>query len=191
LDVYHYATAKEYHFSRQTNRPFFDFRPTHRPNPGGFSMQLSRLMSLLMSAAALAVVTPAFAQESNATKAADDAAIPAGTYVATAGSRDGKPLTEEQIKGVTFRFDADKMVITDRSGKEIHKCTHTIDKSSTPWKINMKMQDTSGTTDKTAVGLIQRDGETVSIIYPLAGGETPTEFKTKEKQEMYVLKLQK
>lgn len=153
-------------------------------------MLLSRLMSLLISAAALAVVLPALAQEST-TKPVDDAVIPAGTYVATAGSRDGKPLTEEQIKGVTFRFDADKMVITDRSGKEIHKCTHTIDKSATPWKINMKMQDSSGGTDKTAVGLIQRDGETVSIIYPLAGGETPTEFKTKEKQEMYVLKLQK
>ena len=152
-------------------------------------MLLSRLMSLLTSAVALAVVIPALAQEST-TKPADDAVIPAGTYVATAGSRDGKPLTEEQIKGVTFRFDADKMVITDRSGKEIHKCTHTIDKTANPWKINMKMTEPSGG-DKTAVGLIQRDGENVSIIYPLAGGETPTEFKTKEKQEMYVLKLQK
>ena len=154
-------------------------------------MILSRLMSLLVSAAALAVAIPALAQEGNARKPVDDVTIPEGTYVATAGSRDGKPLTEDQIKGVTFRFDADKMVITDRSGKEIHKCTHTIDKSVTPWKINMKMTDSSGGADKTAVGLIQRDGETVSIIYPLAGGETPTEFKTKDKQEMYVLKLQK
>lgn len=151
-------------------------------------MILSRLMSLLVSTAALAVVIPALAQEGK--RSADDVTIPEGTYVATAGSRDGKPLTEEQIKGVTFRFDADKMVITDRTGKEIHKCTHTIDKSANPWKISMKMTD-SASGDKTAVGLIQRDGETVSIIYPLAGGETPTEFKTKEKQEMYVLKLQK
>ena len=154
-------------------------------------MILSRLMSLVTSAAALAVVLPALAQERTVRTAALEESIPAGTYIATAGSRDGKALTEDQIKGVTFRFDADKLVITDRTGKEIHKCTHTIDKSVTPWKITMKMVNPSGGSDQTAVGLIQRDGESVSIIYPLAGGETQTEFKTKEKQEMYMLKMQK
>ena len=134
----------------------------------------------------IALAAPSWAQEA---KPADVSKLE-GTYVATAGARDGKPLTEEQIKGVTFRFDANKLVITDRSGKEIHTCTHTIDTSTKPWKIDMKM-DGSAAGDKRAVGLIHVDGDTVSFIYPLAGGETPTEFKTKEKQEMYVLKRQK
>jgi uncharacterized protein (TIGR03067 family) len=144
-----------------------------------FTRTLSALTVIVLAA-------PAWAQERKPT----DPANLEGTYVATAGARDGKPLTEEQIRGLTFRFDADKLVITDKSGKELHKCTHTIDKSSTPWKIDMKM-DGSAAGDKRAVGLIQMDGDTVSFIYPLAGGETPTEFKTKEKQEMYVLKRQK
>ena len=40
----------------------------------------------------------------------------------------------------------------------------------------------------TAEGLIKRDGNTVMLIYALPGGETPTEFKTKEKQQMFTMK---
>ena len=39
-----------------------------------------------------------------------------------------------------------------------------------------------------AKGLIEKKGDTVKLIYALPGGETPTEFKTKEKQLMFVLK---
>lgn len=157
-------------------------------------MLISRALLVLASASSVAVAIPVIAQErtngqERGTRAADPATIE-GSFIATAGERDGKPLTQEQIKGVTFRFDADKLVITDQKGTEIHKCTHTIDKSSNPWRINMKMSE-SAAGDKTAIGLIQREGDTVTFIYPLAGGETPTEFRTKEKQEMYQLKLQK
>ncbi len=137
---------------------------------------------------AVAFVFPAVGQDPNRRIKADDKNFD-GTYVATAGERNGKPLTDDQVKGVTFRFDGEKMVITDRTGKEIHKCTHTIDTSSKPWKISMKVTETSG--DKKVDGLIERTGDTIRFIYPLAGGETPTEFKTKDNQEMYTLKLQK
>ncbi len=40
----------------------------------------------------------------------------------------------------------------------------------------------------TAKGLIEKDGDTVKLIYALPGGEMPTEFKTKEKQLMFVMK---
>ena len=147
-------------------------------------MILSRTLSVLVAVASITLAVPVLGMT------ADDPVKIEGSYVATAGERDGKALSEDQIKGVTFRFDEGKMVITDQKGTEIHRCTHTIDTSAKPWKINMKMTESAGG-DKTAVGLIQKTGDTVSIIYPLAGGETPTEFKTKEKQEMYVLKLQK
>jgi len=127
-------------------------------------------------------------QQNQAQARADDTKLD-GTYIATSGEREGKAITEDQLKGVTFRFDGEKLTITDRTGKEIHKCTHTVDTSAKPWKITMKMTD-SANQEKTAVGLIEKTGDTVKFVYPLAGGETPTEFKTKEKQEMYVLKKQ-
>jgi uncharacterized protein (TIGR03067 family) len=144
---------------------------------------LLRSLFVLAIAAAVSLV-PAGAQPADDKNALD------GTYVPTGGEREGKVLTEEQLRGTTFRFDGEKLSITDRTGKEIHKCTHTIDTSAKPWKISMKMAD-SKAGDKTADGLIEKTGDTVRFIYPLAGGETPTEFKTKEKQEMYTLKLQK
>ncbi|HEY2786881.1 MAG TPA: TIGR03067 domain-containing protein [Fimbriiglobus sp.] len=147
-------------------------------------MSLLRTLSVLTAAV---FVGPAFGQ--NATKADKAAASLDGTYKAVSGERDGKALTENQLKGLTFRFDGEKMEISDKSGKVIHKCTHTIDTASKPWRITMKMTDTLG--NKTVVGLVEKTGDTVRIIYPLAGGETPTEFKTKEKQEMYTLKMQK
>jgi len=155
-------------------------------------MFLSRALIVL---AVAGLTVPAFGQnqnknqnqnQQNQAQAADKLD---GTYVATSGEREGKAITEDQLKGVTFRFDGEKLTITDRTGKEIHKCTHTIDTSSKAWKITMKMTDTSNQ-EKTAVGLIEKSGDTVKFIYPLAGGETPTEFKTKDKQEMYVLKKQ-
>ena len=152
-------------------------------------MLVSRPRFALGFVVAVTMAVPAIAQERKP-PVSDDTKLIEGSFIATSGERNGKALTEEQLKGVTFRFDADKLVITDQKGTEIHKCSHTIDKSSKPWRINMKMND-SAAGDKTAVGLVQRDGDTVTFIYPLAGGDTPIEFKTKEKQEMYVLKLQK
>jgi uncharacterized protein (TIGR03067 family) len=145
-------------------------------------------MRLLRSLFVLTIA--AFASSAVTAGGADDKNALDGTYIATSGEREGKPLTEDQLRGITFRFDGEKMTITDRTGKEIHKCTHTLDTSAKPWKIHMKMAD-SKAGDKTADGLIEKTGDTVRFVYPLAGGETPTEFKTKEKQEMYTLKLQK
>jgi hypothetical protein len=39
-----------------------------------------------------------------------------------------------------------------------------------------------------ARGLIQKEGDTVRLVYALPTGETPTGFKTKEKQLMFVMK---
>ena len=39
-----------------------------------------------------------------------------------------------------------------------------------------------------ARGLIEKDGETVRLIYALPGGMAPTSFETKAQQLMFVLK---
>ena len=43
--------------------------------------------------------------------------------------------------------------------------------------------------DAVAKGLIEKDGDTVRLIYALPDGQTPTEFKTGEKQLMFVMKV--
>ena len=42
--------------------------------------------------------------------------------------------------------------------------------------------------EEKTTGLIKKEGDTVTIIYALPGGEAPKDFKTKEKQNLFVLK---
>ena len=38
------------------------------------------------------------------------------------------------------------------------------------------------------MGLVKKEGDTVTLIYALPGGRPPTDFMTTEKQQMFVLK---
>jgi uncharacterized protein (TIGR03067 family) len=108
-----------------------------------------------------------------------------GTYTIVSGEEGGEPIPEPRIQGSVVKFAADKITATDKDKKEFFAATYKVDTSKTPYRIKMK-----STTPKEAetTGLIEKKGETVRIIYALPGGEEPTEFKTKEKQQMFVLK---
>ena len=108
-----------------------------------------------------------------------------GTYTIVSGEEGGKPIPEQRIKGSIVKFTADKITATDKDRKEFFAATYKLDTSKTPHRIMMK-----STTPKESetTGLVEKKGETMRIIYALPGGEEPTEFKTKEKQQMFVLK---
>jgi hypothetical protein len=44
------------------------------------------------------------------------------------------------------------------------------------------------TKGETVKGLIEKDGEQLRLIYALPGGAMPKEFKTQEKQLLFVMK---
>ncbi|HEY1188411.1 MAG TPA: TIGR03067 domain-containing protein [Gemmata sp.] len=106
-------------------------------------------------------------------------------YVIVSGEHDGTPIPEERIRGSVVQFTGNRIVGTDKDRKEFFSCTYALDTSKTPWAINMKNSEPK---HETAAGLIKKEGETVTLIYALPGGETPKDFKTKEKQNMFVLK---
>lgn len=108
-----------------------------------------------------------------------------GGYTLVSGEKDGKAIPEEQIKGAIVRFTGDKIVGTDKDKKEFFASTFTLDTSKTPWVITMK---SSSPKEATAMGIVKKEGDTVMIAYALPGGEAPKEFKTKEKQHLFVLK---
>ena len=110
-----------------------------------------------------------------------------GQHQITAGERDGKALAENDIKGCTFRFTGDKVVGATKDGTEFLVAEYTTDPSKKPCVIVMKL--TSGTDKgKELKGLVERNADTIRIIYAGPGAEAPTEFKTKEHQAMYTLK---
>jgi uncharacterized protein (TIGR03067 family) len=108
-----------------------------------------------------------------------------GEYTIVSGEKDGKPIPDEQLKGSIVRIAGDKIIGTDKDRKELFASTFTINADTTPMQIKMK---TTTPKEMEAVGLIKKDDVALTIIYALPGGAEPKEFKTKDLQQLFVLK---
>ncbi|MCA1686565.1 MAG: TIGR03067 domain-containing protein [Planctomycetia bacterium] len=118
---------------------------------------------------------------------AEGAADLVGGYMIVSGEMAGVPEREERIKGSVVRFSEDRVVVVDKQSKELFGASYKLDTARTPWRITMTSK-LSGNEGQVAQGLIEKDGDTVRLIYALPGGQPPTDFKTKEKQLMFVMK---
>ncbi len=115
-----------------------------------------------------------------------------GGYTIISGEKYGEKEPKERLEGTTVRIAEDAIIVLDKEKKEVYAQVYKIDATTKPWHIVMKSKITPYTDKKgeevTAKGLIEKEGDTVKLIYALPGGEMPTEFKTKEKQLMFVMK---
>ena len=112
-----------------------------------------------------------------------------GRYELVSGQKNGQPIPDERIKGSTMRIATNAMTTFDKDEKEVYVATYQLDTSKKPWGITMtaKVAPDKGE-GSTAGGLIEKNGDTVKLVYALPGGKTPTEFNAGEKQQMFVLK---
>jgi uncharacterized protein (TIGR03067 family) len=136
----------------------------------------------------LALCTALFAAALVSSASADDKAGPLkldGGYTIVSGEEDGKAVPADHIKGSVVLFTADRITGTDRTKKEFFAARYTLDASKNPAVIRM-----TGTEPKSAptVGLVKKDGDTVTLIYALPGAPAPTEFKTQKGQHLFVLR---
>ena len=122
--------------------------------------------------------------------AADEKPKLEGQHQITAGERDGKPMDAAAIKGCTFRFAGEKVVAATKDGNAFLTAEYTLDSTKKPCVIVMKLTEGSDK-GKELRGLVERTGDTIRIIYAGPGAEAPTEFKTKQNQAMYTLKVEK
>jgi uncharacterized protein (TIGR03067 family) len=122
-------------------------------------------------------------------KKADSATL-LGDYEIVGGERGGKELTADRLKEVKVRIAANAITTYDRDKKEVYAASYALDSEQRPWHITMTATLTPADDGKgaKAEGLIEMKGDTVRLIYALPGGKAPTQFKTGEKQQMFVLK---
>ncbi len=113
-----------------------------------------------------------------------------GAYSIVSGEREGAPEPADRVKGTMVRFSQDRVVVVDKESKEIYGAEYKLDTGKTPWKITMKSK-LAPADNQIARGLIEKDGDTVRLVYALPGGDEPTGFKTKSKQLMFVMKSMK
>ena len=149
---------------------------------------MQTISSILFFAATVIVATmtePPTPDKPPTTPEKQTAASLEGGYTLVSGEKDGKPIPEAEIKGSIVRFTGDTVLGTDKDKKEFFSATYTLDTSKTPWVITMKSKEPK---ESTATGLIKKDGDTITLIYALPGGEMPKEFMTREKQHLFVLK---
>lgn len=140
---------------------------------------------LLALATGLLLMTFAAAEDKKA-----DAEALVGTYTITSGEHNGQGIPADKLKGVTVKISKNAITTYDANKKETYAATFALDKGKSPWRIAMTATITpagdKGAGEK-ADGLIEKDGDTVKLIYALPGGKGPTEFKTGDKQQMFVL----
>lgn len=142
------------------------------------------LKLLIFTALAVAIVSVATAGADD--KTGKGAVKLEGGYTIVSGERDGQPLPADRVDGHTVKFTADRVTVTDKANKETYVASYTLDTSKTPCAI--RMTSTVPPNGGEATGLIRKDGDTVTLIYALPGGPAPTEFKTKERQNLFVMK---
>lgn len=108
-----------------------------------------------------------------------------GAYTVVSGEENGKAVPAEKVKGSVVRFTADMILGADKDKKEFFAAKYTLDAAKTPWVIRMT---STAPKEAEAVGLVKKEGDTVTLIYALPGAPAPTEFKTRDRQNMFVLK---
>ena len=142
----------------------------------------------LITLVALAVVAIQ-AKADEPTKTSQAARELVGRYQLVSGEKDGHSIPPDRIKGSTMRIAANAMTTFDKDEKEVYVATYELDTSTRPWRITMtaKVAPDKGEGSK-ASGLIEKNGDTVKLIYALPGGKTPSEFKAGENQQLFVLK---
>lgn len=130
-----------------------------------------------------------------------------GSYVLVSGEKEGRAIPKEHLDGSVIKITDKTIVGTDKDKKEFYATTYTLDTSKTPWAISMtttavkkdaadkdakkdaeKGKDLKEGEKQSTTGIIKVDGDTVTLVYALPGGKTPTEFKAGEKQQMFVMK---
>lgn len=116
----------------------------------------------------------------------DETAGLTGMYLMVSVEKNGEKLPERHVQGQMVRITQDRIIATDKESKQTFAASYRLNASNTPWNITMKSIAPQAGLD--ARGLVKREGDMVWLIYHHPGGDVPTEFKTKQKQLMLVLR---
>lgn len=130
-----------------------------------------------LAAAASLPVTAGDAKEDAVKKALADLK---GTWTIVSATKDGKKLTEEQLKGVTLAYDGAGRVTVKQGDKVRFEGTIKIDPTRTPKTLDATQTAEGDNKGKTSLGIYELKGDTLTLcsVEPTAK-ERPTEFASK------------
>jgi|GEM_PF-4858219 len=116
-----------------------------------------------------------FLFESEKMKSSFDPPSFQGEWVLVSGVRAGEDLGEDHLTG-TIKIDADKITIP--AGEESFVMGYTIDPSTTPANIDMKILSGPAEEGSPAWGIMKMDAEMIVICYNAMGEDRPKKFES-------------
>lgn len=114
-----------------------------------------------------------------------------GTWQATEGTSDGKPIPKEQLERLKMVFSREKMSLFPPDGKNTVESTFALDSGKKPKAIDTTRQE-GASKGKTAKGIYELDGDTLKLCLPARlEKDRPTEFAAPEKSGLVLLTLKR
>jgi uncharacterized protein (TIGR03067 family) len=147
---------------------------------------MSRILLCSLVAIVLGSADPAWGDD-----AKRDADKLQGTWQATEGMSEGKPLTREHVQRLKVVFSGEKMSISplDGDGKKALEYTFRVDPGKKPKAINATRAEGGGK-GKTVRGIYELDGDTLRLcLTSRFEKERPTEFAAPEKSGLVLVTL--
>jgi uncharacterized protein (TIGR03067 family) len=110
-----------------------------------------------------------------------------GHYHIREGAKDGEKVPEERIKNSSVAITADTITVVDHNDKEVYAASYKLTRGKDRGLWNVDMESKVPKKGEKALGLIKRDGETLSLIYSLTGKRPEGFDKTEKGQHLFKL----
>jgi uncharacterized protein (TIGR03067 family) len=107
-----------------------------------------------------------------------------GTWLPTSAELGGKEFPDEVRKTIKLVVKGDKYTVT--VGAKVDKGTVKLNPSAKPKTLDITGTD-GPNKGKTILAIYERNGDTLRICYDLSGKNHPTEFKTKEGTQLFLV----
>lgn len=128
-----------------------------------------------------------FALAARSGGAKDDDTIQ-GTWLPSTAELGGKMFPDEVRKTIKLVVKDDKYTVT--TGKAVDQGTIKLNPAAKPKEMEITGGD-GPNKGKTILAIYERDGDTLRICYDLSGKGCPTEFKTKEGTQLFLVTYQR
>jgi uncharacterized protein (TIGR03067 family) len=115
---------------------------------------------------------------------AKDADTIQGTWVPSAAELGGKMFPDEVRKSIKLVVKDDKYTVT--VGKQVDQGTVKLNPAAKPKELDITGTD-GPNKGKTILAIYERDGDTLRVCYDLGGKARPTEFKTREGTQLFLV----
>ena len=107
-----------------------------------------------------------------------------GTWLPATAELAGKMFPDEVRKTIKLVVKDDKYTVT--VGKEVDQGTVKLNPTAKPKEMDITGTD-GPNKGKTILAIYERDGETLRVCYDLSGKNRPTEFKTREGTQLFLV----